>query len=56
MANTLHFIPEQEAFLTRALSIADRFVIVEYEQRSQTDGDHIQLASNDSVNSSPRQE
>jgi|SRR3954454_8773601 len=32
MANTLHFIPEQEAFLTRLLSIADRFIIVEYEQ------------------------
>ena len=32
MANTLHFIPEQDAFLTRLLSIADRFVIVKYEQ------------------------
>ena len=32
MANTLHFIPEQKAFLTRFLSIADRFIIVEYEQ------------------------
>ena len=32
MANTLHFIPEQEAFLRRLRPIAHRFVIVEYEQ------------------------
>jgi len=32
MANTLHFIEEQQAFLRRLLSVADRFLIVEYER------------------------
>jgi ubiquinone/menaquinone biosynthesis C-methylase UbiE len=32
MANTLHFIPEQEALLRRLLSVAVRFLIVEYER------------------------
>lgn len=32
MANTLHFIQEQQALLRRLLSEADRFLIVEYER------------------------
>lgn len=32
LANTLHFIREQQAFLGRLLSATDRFVIVEYER------------------------
>ena len=32
MANTLHFIKEQQAFLKRLQSVADRFLIVEYER------------------------
>jgi hypothetical protein len=32
MANTLHFIREQQAFLKRLRSRADRFLIVEYER------------------------
>ena len=32
MANTLHFIQEQQAFLRRLLSVADRFLILEYER------------------------
>jgi hypothetical protein len=32
MANTLHFIQEQQVFLRRLLSLADRFLIVEYER------------------------
>jgi hypothetical protein len=32
MANTLHFIQEQQVFLRRVLSVTDRFLIVEYEQ------------------------
>jgi ubiquinone/menaquinone biosynthesis C-methylase UbiE len=32
MANTLHFIQEQQVFLRRVLSVTDRFLIVEYGQ------------------------
>ena len=32
MANSLHFIREQQAFLERMLSVANRFLIVEYER------------------------
>jgi ubiquinone/menaquinone biosynthesis C-methylase UbiE len=32
MANSLHFIQEQQALLRRLLSVADRFLIVEYER------------------------
>ena len=32
MANTLHFIQEQRVFLRRLLSLADRFLIMEYER------------------------
>jgi SAM-dependent methyltransferase len=32
MANTLHFIREQQAFLKRLRSVADRFLIIEYER------------------------
>jgi SAM-dependent methyltransferase len=32
MANTLHFIQEQQVFLQRLLGVADCFVIVEYER------------------------
>jgi ubiquinone/menaquinone biosynthesis C-methylase UbiE len=32
MANTLHFIQEQQVFLRRLLSVADRFLIVEYQR------------------------
>ena len=32
MANTLHFIQEQQGLLRRLLSVTDRFLIVEYEQ------------------------
>jgi SAM-dependent methyltransferase len=32
MANTLHFIQEQQLFLRRLLSVADCFLIVEYER------------------------
>ena len=32
MANLLHFIQEQQVFLGRLLSLADRFLIVEYER------------------------
>ncbi len=32
MANTLHFIPEQEVLLRRLLSLTNRFLIVEYER------------------------
>jgi ubiquinone/menaquinone biosynthesis C-methylase UbiE len=32
MANTLHFIKEQETFLRRLLSVTKRFLIVEYER------------------------
>jgi trans-aconitate methyltransferase len=31
MANTLHFIEEQQVFLRRLLSVADHFLIVEHE-------------------------
>jgi SAM-dependent methyltransferase len=33
MANTLHFIQDQHALMRRLLSVADRFLIVEYERR-----------------------
>jgi hypothetical protein len=36
MANTLHFIQDQQAFLRRLLSLADRFLIVEYERSRPT--------------------
>ncbi len=36
MANTLHFIREQQALLRRLLSVADRFLIVEYERLRKT--------------------
>ena len=32
MANTLHFIQDQQVFLRRLLSVADCFLIVEYER------------------------
>ena len=32
MANTLHFIQEQLIFVKRLRSVADRFLIVEYER------------------------
>ena len=32
MANTLHFIQKQQVFLRMLLSLADRFLIVEYER------------------------
>jgi hypothetical protein len=32
MANTLHFIEKQQVFLRRLLSVADCFLIVEYER------------------------
>jgi len=32
MANTLHFIQEQQIFLKRLRSVAERFLIVEYER------------------------
>jgi ubiquinone/menaquinone biosynthesis C-methylase UbiE len=32
MANALHFIQEQQAFVRRLLSVTDRFLIVEYER------------------------
>jgi hypothetical protein len=32
MANTLHFIQDQQIFLKRLLSVADRVLIVEYER------------------------
>jgi ubiquinone/menaquinone biosynthesis C-methylase UbiE len=32
MANTLHFIQEQQLLLRRLLSVTDRFLIVEYER------------------------
>jgi len=32
MANTLHFVQEQQIFLKRLRSVADRFLIVEYER------------------------
>jgi ubiquinone/menaquinone biosynthesis C-methylase UbiE len=32
MANTLHFIQEQQALLKRLLSVTDRFLVVEYER------------------------
>lgn len=32
MANTLHFIRERQVFLKRLRSVADRFLIVEYER------------------------
>ena len=32
LANTLHFIEEQQVFLRRLLSVADCFLIVEYER------------------------
>ena len=32
LANSLHFIREQQVFVRRLLSLADRFVIVEYER------------------------
>lgn len=32
MANTLHFIQEQQAFLRRLLTLTNRFLIVEYER------------------------
>lgn len=31
MANALHFIPEQQVLLNRLPTVADRFLIVEYE-------------------------
>jgi trans-aconitate methyltransferase len=56
MANTLHFIKEQQALMRRLLSVTDCFLIVEMNDPSRTDGDHIRWASKDSANSSPRQE
>jgi SAM-dependent methyltransferase len=41
MANTLHFIQEQQVFLRRLLSVADCFLIVEYERSRPKSGDHI---------------
>jgi hypothetical protein len=32
IANTLHFIRDQQVFLSRLLSVADNFLIVEYER------------------------
>jgi hypothetical protein len=32
MANTLHFIQEQQAFMRRLMSVTDHFLIVEYER------------------------
>jgi hypothetical protein len=32
MANTLHFIQEQQTLLRRLLSVAERFLILEYER------------------------
>jgi hypothetical protein len=32
MANTLHFMQEQQVFLRSLVSVADRFLIVEYER------------------------
>jgi trans-aconitate methyltransferase len=32
LANSLHFIQNQQLFLTRLLSVTDRFLIVEYER------------------------
>jgi hypothetical protein len=32
MANTLHFVQEQQAFLRKLLSVTDCFLIVEYER------------------------
>lgn len=32
MANTLHFIREQQSLLKRLLTVTDRFIIVEYER------------------------
>jgi ubiquinone/menaquinone biosynthesis C-methylase UbiE len=32
MANTLHFIQDQQALMRRLLSVSDRFLIVEYER------------------------
>jgi hypothetical protein len=32
MANTLHFIQKQQKLMRRLLSVADRFLIVEYER------------------------
>ncbi len=32
MANTLHFIEDRQGFLSRLLSVADNFLIVEYER------------------------
>ena len=56
MANTLHFIEEQQVFLRSLLSVADCFLIVEYERTKPIHGGHIRLASKNSVNFSPRQE
>ena len=36
MANTLHFIREQQVFLRRLLSVAECFLIVEYERSRPT--------------------
>jgi ubiquinone/menaquinone biosynthesis C-methylase UbiE len=38
MANTLHFIQEQQALVRRLLSVADRFLIVEYERSKSNPG------------------
>jgi len=32
MANTLHFIREQQSLLKRLLAVTDRFIVVEYER------------------------
>ncbi len=32
LANSLHFIPEQDLFLRKLLAVTDRFLIVEYER------------------------
>ena len=32
MANSLHFIPDQRLFMRKLLSVADHFLIVEYER------------------------
>jgi hypothetical protein len=56
MANTLHFIEEQQVFLRRLLSVADRFLIVEYERTKSNPWGPYRVGFENSAKFSPRQE
>jgi SAM-dependent methyltransferase len=54
MANTLHFIQEQQLLLKRLLSVTGLFLIVEYERSKPNRWDLTPSTSRGSANSPPR--